>query len=473
MSPRRLLLPLALLGLVGLACAPFCAAADDDSLPNFNAPTDNSPLTADKINQAMGVTMFQGASLWDDDDGTLAHRLGWPQESLTSTQSSFRLYPDEKKPVTLFGVKAYSCAFYATKGHPTEVSVVFSNMGDFDWGRRYYAEAQKYGHPDGSSNSDTTNPAPTSLASLNLSSDDYASIQNSVEEDFEQQLKQDAKTLTDALTGLFGDPDHEGFGGGAETREQVDRWNWQGHAFLLSNVRDQYVSLRIVPTAFADNYGKGDTISSDDLKAELLQRVKRSDSGDVVVGEIPMIDQGPKGYCVPATWARYLRYLGIPADMYVLAMAAGTSQRGTNLDAMVDNVDSLVTLYHRRIDDVPGDLDMRAIEKNIDMGLPLMWTCYIHVPFELAITRRKAEREKVTDWSGWASQLQSQDTDEIAKEITGSPVDGGHQRMIIGYNDKTNEIAISDSWSNEFAIRWMTLPEANAINAGKSYVIEP
>jgi hypothetical protein len=45
--------------------------------------------------------------------------------------------------------------------------------------------------------------------------------------------------------------------------------------------------------------------------------------------------------------------------------------------------------------------------------------------------------------------------------------------MIIGYNARTNEIAISDSWSKAFAIRWMTLPEAKAINAGQSYVIEP
>jgi hypothetical protein len=45
--------------------------------------------------------------------------------------------------------------------------------------------------------------------------------------------------------------------------------------------------------------------------------------------------------------------------------------------------------------------------------------------------------------------------------------------MIIGYNDQTQEIAISDSWSKAFAIRWMTLPEAKAINAGESYVISP
>ncbi|MCF7854080.1 MAG: hypothetical protein K9N51_04720, partial [Candidatus Pacebacteria bacterium] len=35
-----------------------------------------------------------------------------------------------------------------------------------------------------------------------------------------------------------------------------------------------------------------------------------------------------KGYCVPATWERYLRYMGIQADMYVLAVAAHTGYGG-------------------------------------------------------------------------------------------------------------------------------------------------
>ena len=293
-----------------------------------------------------------------------------------------------------------------------------------------------------------------------------------MQDDFEKALKQDAQTITDALTRLLGDPvAHEGFGGGSETRERVVRWDWQGHSFLLSSPQGKYVSLRIVPLAVAENNGKAEGIAHDDLKALLLQRVKQADSGDVVVSEIPMVDQGPKGYCVPATWERYLRYLGIPADMYVLAMAAGSSQEGTNLDAMVENVDSLVTSYHRRIDTFPGDLDMRMIAKYIDNGLPIMWTCLIHAPFEKAISQRKEARGKVTDWSAWASQLETQDKAEIPEEITGTPPVGGHQRMIIGYNNKTGEIAISDSWSKEFAIRWMTLREANAINAGQSYVI--
>src|SRR6202453_2073125 len=464
MARARLLLRLLLLASLGFCSNAVTARADDDPLPNFNTTTpDSSTLTVDAVNKAIGAPLFQAPSLWTEDDGAVAHRLGWPQESSTSTQSSFRLYPTEANPVTLFGLPAYACSFYAAKAHPNEVSIVFINTGDFDWKHRYAVAAQKIGNPDDSANGST----PT------LSSDDYASIQDSVERDFEDELKKASQTLTDSLTGLFGSPAFEGFGGGSETREQVKRWDWQGHSFLLSDVRDQYVSLRIVPVAVADNYGKSDTISSDDLKALLLTRVKHAPSGDTVVTEIPMIDQGPKGYCVPATWARYLRYLGVPADMYVLAMAAGTSQRGTNLGAMVDNVDSLVTLYHRKISNIPGDLDLKTIEKNIELGLPLMWTCTIHIPFEKTITQRKVDREKVTDWSAWGTQLAAQDANEITNEITNVPSDGGHQRMIIGYNEATNEIAISDSWSTEFAIRWMTLTEANAINAGESYVIEP
>jgi hypothetical protein len=326
---------------------------------------------------------------------------------------------------------------------------------------------------DTPANSDANASTNAPSAIDNLNPDVRSDADQKVHEAFEKALKQDAQTITDALTRLFGDPGHQGFGGGSETRERVLRWDWQGHAFLLSTPKDTYVTLRIVPVAFADDYGKAEAIVRDDLKALLSQRVKHADSGDVVVSDIPMVDQGPKGYCVPATWERYLRYLGIPADMYVLAMAAGSSTKGTNLEAMVENVDSLVTLYHRRIDNVPGDLDIRMISGNINSGLPIMWTCSIHIPFEKAISRRMAERSRVTDWNAWAAQLETGDKAEIPEEIAGSPSAGGHQRMIIGYNDKTGEIAISDSWSKVFAIRWMTLREANAINAGQSYVIEP
>ncbi len=110
-----------------------------------------------------------------------------------------------------------------------------------------------------------------------MNQDDLQRVDRDVHDAFEKTLKQDTQTLTDALSKLFGDPQHMGYGGGQETRERVLRWDWQGHAFLLSSPKDAYVTLRIVPTAFADNYGKGDVVDRDELKAELAQRVKQSD----------------------------------------------------------------------------------------------------------------------------------------------------------------------------------------------------
>jgi len=478
-----------LLALFFSSCPIFGALGDDD-LPNFNAPVDNSPLNIDKVNRTFGAAVFKDASLWNEDSGLVAERLSWPQESKTSSQSSYRFYPTEQKPVMILGARAYSCVLYATQGHPTEVSIVFVNDGDYDWIGNFLAEYKRrkpddpalvppaVAKDDSSTNAAPDGPintaanAPKEIDTLTqLTPELRDDINKKVHDDFAKALKQDAQSLTDALTRLFGDPVHEGFGGGSETRERVMRWDWQGHSFLLSAPKEQYVALRIVPVSVAENNGDAGYTDRDDLKALLLSRVKQADSGDVVVSDIPMVEQGPKGYCVPATWERYLRYLGIPADMYVLAAAAGTTKEGTNLDAMVANVDSLVTLYHRRIDTISGDLDMKTIAKNIDKGSPIMWTCSIHIPFERAITMRKTDRAKVTDWDAWATQLPAQDKTEIPAEIVGTPSDGGHQRMIIGYNDKTGEIAISDSWSRAYEIRWLTLQEANAINKGQSYVI--
>lgn len=472
-----------------------CLDAFDDTLPNFNAPQDDSPLDVDKVNRLMGVSLFKADSLWDEDEAEVAKRLAWPAEGRTSHLASYRLYPAEDKPVAIFGARAYSCVLYAEQGKPSELSIVFANRGDYEWGSQAMKDIRQHFKPHGDDDSSTSAPAdathaapvapdvPTtssvpdttpggSLSQYRLSEDDITRIQRDVRDGFGKALKSDSETLSTALTKLFGPPDREGFGGGTETREHVLRWDWQGHAFLLASPKDEYVTLRIVPVSVAESGGKAEQLPHEELAAALEQRVQKSDNGDIVIGDIPMVDQGPKGYCVPATWERYLRYVGIPADMYVLAMAAGSSpSQGTNLELMVQGVDSLVSLYHRRIEVLNGPLDLPTISKRVDHGLPIMWTCCVFQPFDHEISQRTELRGKVTDWDDWSASLQpARAWGDKMKSIGMQP---NHQRMIIGYNEKTNEVAISDSWADKFAKRWMTLEEANAINGGQSFVIDP
>jgi hypothetical protein len=63
--------------------------------------------------------------------------------------------------------------------------------------------------------------------------------------------------------------------------------------------------------------------------------VRDATSGDVMLKDIPMVDQGEKGYCVVASAERVLRYYGIRADGNELAQLANTSASGgTSVEAM-------------------------------------------------------------------------------------------------------------------------------------------
>ena len=45
--------------------------------------------------------------------------------------------------------------------------------------------------------------------------------------------------------------------------------------------------------------------------------------------------------------------------------------------------------------------------------------------------------------------------------------------MIVGYNEATNELAVSDSWGPSFERRWVPVPVANWASQGGLFMILP
>jgi hypothetical protein len=109
-------------------------------------------------------------------------------------------------------------------------------------------------------------------------------------------------------------------------------------------------------------------------------------------------------------------------------------------------------------------MDIRNIDKYIDKGLPIMWTCFVNEDLERDFTKRNQERNRTTDWAPYIESLKAVRKDMRGKHFMDP--ERGHMRMIIGYNAKTKEIAISDSWGKWAEIRWLTIDEAQAISAG-------
>jgi hypothetical protein len=73
---------------------------------------------------------------------------------------------------------------------------------------------------------------------------------------------------------------------------------------------------------------------------------------------------------------------------------------------------------------------------------------------------QKAANDNTADRTGKGKKIKN---DAGQAEDTGA---GGHICLIIGYNQQTGEIAISDSWGPRFAERWVRAREAQKVSSG-------
>jgi hypothetical protein len=192
-------------------------------------------------------------------------------------------------------------------------------------------------------------------------------------------------------------------------------------------------------------------------------------NGDVLIGNIPMVDQGPKGYCVPATFERYLRYMQIPADMYVLAMAGQTQVGGgTSLAKIIESIDGYVGSQNRTMKEVRSEIKLRTVQKYIDRGLPIIWTMFSSSDYNSFVNKRTIERHRVKDWEAWEGRSKKEARDiNLRKDFVSA-----HACMIIGYNKATEEIAVSDSWGARYAERWVPIDQIEQVSQGSIYLIE-
>ncbi len=410
------------------------AAAQASGFITKASPNDNLPPS--ELNELIGVPIFEDSVLWASDANTVAKRLKLPKESETRLQSSFRGYPREE--ARMFGARPYSIALYAQENRPTALSLVFANKGDL-FGAKGSAEE----HFDAEA-------APKEAERL-----------------LKEAMEKDVSTVTELLKQKLGEPERQRFGEG-EGRTYVYRWDWRGHAILLREVDKEYVGIEVATSAFADAGGKFERTSDSEIRAMAAANVENRGNGDVVVGDIPMVDQGPKGYCVPATAERAMRYLGVPADMYVLAMAGNTGfGGGTSVNALLDGVGLDIRRKGRSFDQWNGEMKLRDIKKHIDKGVPVMWALYSTGEWNKTATERTQERQDVTDWGAWTERMKDINKTANLRKDTST----GHVVLIIGYNEATEEIAFSDSWGDRYKERWMTVAEAESISQKGFWVV--
>ncbi len=219
-------------------------------------------------------------------------------------------------------------------------------------------------------------------------------------------------------------------------------------------------------------------------------------SGDVWIADVPMVDQGQKGYCVVASAERVMRFYGSDVDQNELAQIANTNTGGgTSPQAMYDALRKLSQRLRVKVrdlekTDVRDYLKLMAEYNRVakkanapaipDMGnvidLGVMYTAMKPEVLKELRTRNKADLGRF--FRGvqgeidkgvpllWSVQL------GMFPEKGVPQSGGGHMRLIIGYNPKTQEILFSDSWGAGHELKRMPVDVAWTITTGL-LTIEP
>ena len=236
---------------------------------------------------------------------------------------------------------------------------------------------------------------------------------------------------------------------------------------------------------------------------KLTDHVKKdASSGDVWISDVPMVDQGQKGYCAAAVTERVLRYYGQTVDEHEFAQQAGTSARGgTSVSEMrvvvqqlgrkcglnmadvhagissIADVDKMLQKYNRAAKATGKSQISREAFTNghvIDVG------------GIFGAMDTKTVKKMRTDDKGGFQRFQKGVKDQVKlgiplvwgvtlgrypePELANLQGTGGHMRLIIGYNEKSKEILYSDTWGAGHELKRMPEDWAWAITDNLFYL---
>ena len=223
--------------------------------------------------------------------------------------------------------------------------------------------------------------------------------------------------------------------------------------------------------------------------------IEKTPEGDVYLKDVPMVDQGPKGYCAVAATERVLRYFGTSVDQHQIAQLANT-QQGTDPESLkvalqrisrslqiklTEQQEFNVKTFLKMVDDYNA---MARRKGAVDIKLPVSGTINVADVFAemdpkvLAAARVRNPaavgrfHDKAVQYVNkkipllWSVML------GIVPEKEVLQAGGGHLRLIIGYNDKTREILYTDTWGAGHELKRMSVDDAYTITTAL-FTIEP
>lgn len=248
----------------------------------------------------------------------------------------------------------------------------------------------------------------------------------------------------------------------------------------------EFIRVDLGPNAEAiERGGAGDKVTRKELKGS----IQKEEDGTVWLEGVNMVDQGQKGYCVPATLSRVFAFYGMDGvDQHALAALCDSSaDGGTSSNSMEDAMIAickkfpvkLITIedYQTSMMNFVDAYNKVAKKKNKQM-LSFSVPPLDVADAELLLQVRAGKKSQVKKWLGAVKKhidagspvLWSVTLGIYKEQIPVPQARGGHMRLIIGYNMKEQTIIYSDSWGAGHEKKTMPAAEAAAMTTSRHVI---
>ncbi len=280
-------------------------------------------------------------------------------------------------------------------------------------------------------------------------------------------------------------------------RETVYSRTWNGSEvrwqllWCESDRGAEYLTLKAVHPSAPVEKMRRSVQAAVDRKA-LPDRVKKGADGSCYL-EVPMIDQGDKGYCAAATVARVIRYYGGELDQNQAAQIIGTdAQFGTSCRELLKKLEREKSMLNIRPNMAYEFQDFSTVEgirkfiSRYNRAARSMRKPAIRLEDHVKNVRggRVLDLDslnKVVDPLVYRHlRLKDKDLPKFRREVQHMITRGlpilwmipGHIRLIVGFDPVKDQIFYSDSWGRGHEMKKMPVQDAFVLTY-RIFVLEP
>ncbi|MBQ6472654.1 MAG: hypothetical protein IJJ33_11765 [Victivallales bacterium] len=308
-----------------------------------------------------------------------------------------------------------------------------------------------------------------------------------------RQFDSAVKSLTETLTRLTGDRQPQKSNKSLQNnRIQQLLWRTAGYDAALrwaaSKNETEFIGIQFA--RHGDIQSLSQDIRAEVNTASLASRVQKEVDGARWLN-VPMVNQGRKGYCVDAVVERFMRYYNSSIDQHIIAQLADSDPfYGTNLNAAISALEknsNKLRIRTKRLYDnenfrtVAGLRDFakeynrfavknKAVTLEVRQVLGSINVSEFLRPLKMRPLIQLRERQRPGPKKFFVKVQESIDRgyplfwsvlmlDE--KDVVSQT--SFHARIINGYNRKTDEVIYTDSWGPGFERRSMPVERAWAI----------